>query len=124
MEIVAFLFFKGQSEALFYLVIGLPCYTEEPKAHQAQSAVTQRTVHIQHFPPPTGFCHITFYLFTKCHFLQPHFCVNITGDCTSCTSSFLYLTARLPLDFWLIKYSENIRHGKRECLELKATVLI
>ena len=55
-------------------------------------------------------------------FFFVHFFVCFVCYCTSCTSFFyLYLTARLPLDFVLIRFGENISLGKRErCLGVES----
>lgn len=126
MEVVAFFCFKDNLKH-FLFCYRLLCDSKKPKAHQAQSAVTQCTVH-EPFSTIHCFGHITFF-----HKVPLFHCVNITiftllilfvcfvRYCTSCTS-FFFFVLNLPLDFVLFRFCENIGVGKRGRQGLKATV--
>lgn len=127
MEIVAFFFFNDNLEHFFYFVIGLSCNGKKPKAHQAHSAVTYCTVHINHFTSLT----VVMFFFTKCHF-------TASPLCQYCSQTFvlffffaqvahfffffcLCLSLKLPPYFMLFRYCENCL-GKRKWLGINATV--
>lgn len=65
MEIAASFFFKGQSEALFILLLEFNVILSNQRLFK-HSHLSQCTVYVHHFPTPTGF--VTLCLFTKCHF--------------------------------------------------------
>ena len=118
MEIVAFL---GQSRALFMLLL-------ETKVSSSTVGCLTMYCRYNHISPSTVLVTLPFFFvffFTKCHlfnltcvlilfFFVYFFFVCFVCYCTSCTSFYLYLTARLPLDFVLIRFGENISFGKRE----------
>lgn len=110
MEVVAFFCFKDNLKH-FLFCYRLLCDSKKPKAHQAQSAVTQCTVH-EPFSTIHCFGHITFF-----HKVPLFHCVNITiftllilfvcfvRYCTSCTSFFfLYLTC-----LWILCSSDFVK---------------
>lgn len=106
------MFVWGQSEALFLFC----CWLSMWETKGSFSQLSQNVLSSNIFPPPSALvtllCHFSTSLL--CFFWQ--FLLGkflFWGYCTSCFFFlFLYLAARLSLDFMLFKYYENIRLGR------------